>query len=83
MAPDPELVSVASFGSEPLARMWAEALEREGIGVFIKTEGANIGGVITAPVADYHLMVERSQLSQAQEVLGEATEAGSQEDDAD
>lgn len=67
---DMSLVAVATFPSEPLARMWAEALERQGIGVVVKTGGMTISGVFNGPVDDYRLMVLRSQVRRARRILG-------------
>lgn len=49
-AHDMTLVEVASFPSEPLARMWVEALENEGVRAVLKTAGATISGVLNGPV---------------------------------
>lgn len=66
---DAPLVPIASFASEPLARMWAEALERHGVTAVLQTAGINIGGVLSAPVGDYRLLVRRAQVRRARRLL--------------
>ena len=57
-------VEIASFDSEPIARMWAEALSREGVPVLVKSKGmgsAEWGSVVNQPHTLYVLPQEEER----------------------
>ncbi len=72
---DESLVRLTTAPNEPIARMWAEALENEGIPCLVKvTGGPGIAGVWAGPVVEHELWVRESQAAEAEALLGEYTE---------
>lgn len=64
------LVLIATVANEPMARMWAESLENEGIPCLVKTTGGpGIAGVWAGPIVEHELWVKRSQAEAAEALL--------------
>lgn len=64
------LVKIATAANEPLARMWAEALERQGIPCLVKPVGGpGIDGVWAGAVFEHELWVRASQAKEAAALL--------------
>ncbi len=68
-APEDPIVYLATVGNEPLARMWAEVLEDEGIRAMVKPLGPGMGAWASAATFEHELHVLRSQLARAQSVV--------------
>lgn len=59
-----EEIEIAVFRGEPLARMWAEALSREGMPVLVRSKGLGPGhwtSVVSEPHALYVLAPEEER----------------------
>ncbi|MBI2919189.1 MAG: hypothetical protein HYY01_14535 [Chloroflexi bacterium] len=57
-------VRIAVFGAEPVARMWAEALSREGVPALVRSEGLGPGhwtAALNEPHALYVLAPEEER----------------------
>lgn len=66
------LVRIATAANEPLARMWAEALESQGIPCLVKPVGGpGIPGVWAAGIFEHELWVRASQAEEAEAILRE------------
>ncbi len=66
------LVMIATVANEPLARMWAESLENEGILCLVKTVGGpGIAGVWAGPIVEHEIWVKASQAEEAEALLEE------------
>lgn len=73
------LVKVATAANEPLARMWAETLDREGILCLVKpVTGPGTAGVWAAGIIEHEIWVRGSQAERAAAILSEM--AGSDDD---
>jgi len=65
-----QLVRVATVANEPLAHMFAESLERQGVPCLVKPVGGpGISGVWAAAVFEHELWVRESQAKEAKAVL--------------
>lgn len=70
MEKEERLVKVATVANEPLAHMFAETLERQGIPCLVKpTGGPGISGVWAAGVFEHELWVRGSQVKEAKALL--------------
>ncbi len=64
------LVRVAVAPNEPLARMWAETLENDGISCMIKpVTGPGTASVWAAGIIEHEIWVRKSQAEQAVSLL--------------
>jgi len=72
-APHPAepIVYLATVANEPLAQMWAQILEDEGIHVMLKPLGPGYGAWASAATFEHELYVLQSQLGRAQEIIRE------------
>lgn len=79
--PDPheKIAYLATAPNEPLARMWAEILEDEGIHVMLKPLGPGYGAWASAATFEHELYVVQSQLARAQEIIAEVEQDGGPE----
>jgi hypothetical protein len=64
-----EMVKIASVANEPLARMWAELLERNGIPCLVKDVRMGIGGVWTSALDEHEIYVRADQAEEAAALL--------------
>ena len=67
--PEDPIVYLATVGNEPLARMWAEVLEDEGIRAMVKPLGPGMGAWASAATFEHELYVLRSHLARAQAIV--------------
>ncbi|MDP2727269.1 MAG: DUF2007 domain-containing protein [Dehalococcoidia bacterium] len=72
MNKEEHLVKIATAANEPLAHMWAEDLENQGIPCLAKPVGGpGITGVWAAAVFEHELWVRASQAAEAVNILSE------------
>lgn len=77
--PNEPIVYLATVPNEPLARMWAEILEDEGIPVMLKPLGPGYGAWASAATFEHELYVLKSQLARAQTIIEEVEREGGPE----
>ena len=68
---DDPIVYLATVPNEPLALMFAEALEDAGIRTMVKAAGPGFGGWGSAATFEHELYVLQSQFAGAEEILRE------------
>lgn len=65
------IVPVAVAPNEPVAMLWAEALEAAGIRVLVRALGPGVGAWASAATLEHELSVLRRDVERARELLDE------------
>src|SRR5215217_8951794 len=68
-ATDDPIVYLATVSNEPLAKMWVDILNDDGIRAMLKPLGPGMGAWASAATFEHEIYVLRSQLDQAQSVV--------------
>ncbi len=68
---DQPLVSVATAPNEPIARLWADALDEAGIRVLVRPLGPGLGAWASAATFEHDLAVLASDADRARALLAD------------